>query len=744
MYGSDYLLGLSTFAPAEFAARDRCWADGDVDGFHRRNDVLQWLGTTAFRPPVPAYRHDAALFFQLRGWAESDATPEGAPRRAAWERDLLAEHPRRARGGRLVVRRRDFPQVKNLKTRRRLPRPPRRRSASRSRSTTRPTSTRSAAPIEVAGRRCANRFAILPMEGWDGTDDGRPTDLVRRRWQRFGTSGAGLVWGGEAFAVRPDGRANPHQLCLGPSSADDLAELRGLLDPTQVTGLQLTHSGRWSVEPRPARARSAARRTARRSRAHRRRARRPRRRLRRRRPPRARPPASTSSTSRRATATSSTSCSPDDGELAERADHDAHDHRAGPRRGHPGRRAAVDLRPAAPPPRARRRRRAGGRRSRGASTTPLALDRPARHRPALRHRRQPLLLPARAAAGVDFPPSDGYAPPEDPLVGVARLLDARRRASPPPARTSRSSPPGFSYLQEWLPHVASAVVARRRRRARRHRPHGPQLPRPPRRRARRPRRSTGGACAAPSATAPPRRATASCPAAIPLDPMYKEHPDRPLLVQAKKRARALSRSGRRRRRARHRADARVVVAADEGPLRRRRRAPTPTRPAPTDAAERTGAAIVTFDEAIARDDVDIVDLCTPPSLHLEQITAALAAGKHVVCEKPLVASLRDCRRARRGRGGQRRTAHADLPVPVRQRPPEGEGPRRPRRRRPGLHVVGRGRVAAAGRLLRGAVARAVGDRARWRAAQPGRPRPRHAHLHRRPADARCSPGSPPA
>jgi dihydrodipicolinate synthase/N-acetylneuraminate lyase len=91
MYGSDYLLGLSTFAPAEFAARDRAWAAGDVDRFHELNDVLQWLGTTAFRPPVPAYRHDAALFFQLRGWAESDATPEGAPRRAAWEHELLAD-----------------------------------------------------------------------------------------------------------------------------------------------------------------------------------------------------------------------------------------------------------------------------------------------------------------------------------------------------------------------------------------------------------------------------------------------------------------------------------------------------------------------------------------------------------------------------------------------------------------------------------------------------------------------------
>jgi dihydrodipicolinate synthase/N-acetylneuraminate lyase len=91
MYGSDYLLGLSTFAPAEFAERDRCWAAGDVDGFHRLNDLLQWLGTTAFRAPVPAYRHDAAAFFHLRGWASSDATPDGAPRRDAWETDLLRD-----------------------------------------------------------------------------------------------------------------------------------------------------------------------------------------------------------------------------------------------------------------------------------------------------------------------------------------------------------------------------------------------------------------------------------------------------------------------------------------------------------------------------------------------------------------------------------------------------------------------------------------------------------------------------
>ena len=63
-----------------------------------------------------------------------------------------------------------------------------------------------------------------------------------------------------------------------------------------------------------------------------------------------------------------------------------------------------------------------------------------------------------------------------------------------------------------------------------------------------------------------------------------------------------------------------------------------------DAAQRTGAEVCTFEQILGREDVDIVDLCTPPSLHLDQIVAALAAGKHAVCEKPLVASLRDCDR----------------------------------------------------------------------------------------------------
>lgn len=115
-----------------------------------------------------------------------------------------------------------------------------------------------ARPLEAtdgsAGRlEIPNRFAVLPMEGWDATGDGLPSDLVRRRWRRFGSSGAGLVWGGEAVAVRHDGRANPHQLVIDERTAASVGELRELLvaaaDEVGVrplVGLQLTHSGRWS------------------------------------------------------------------------------------------------------------------------------------------------------------------------------------------------------------------------------------------------------------------------------------------------------------------------------------------------------------------------------------------------------------------------------------------------------------------------------------------------------------------
>jgi len=90
MYGSDYLLGLSTFAPEAFAARDRMWATSDP-GFHELNDLLQYLGHFTFRAPVPGYRHDAAMFFELRGWASSSNTPSAAPQRPESDRAVLAD-----------------------------------------------------------------------------------------------------------------------------------------------------------------------------------------------------------------------------------------------------------------------------------------------------------------------------------------------------------------------------------------------------------------------------------------------------------------------------------------------------------------------------------------------------------------------------------------------------------------------------------------------------------------------------
>ena len=90
MYGSDYLLGLSTFAPDKFAERDRLWEAGDPS-FYELNDALQYLGFLAFRSPVPAYKHSAAQFLKLRGWIDCDATHPDCPTRPASDRDLLRE-----------------------------------------------------------------------------------------------------------------------------------------------------------------------------------------------------------------------------------------------------------------------------------------------------------------------------------------------------------------------------------------------------------------------------------------------------------------------------------------------------------------------------------------------------------------------------------------------------------------------------------------------------------------------------
>lgn len=98
MYGSDYLLGLSTMAPDLFARRDALWAAGDP-AFFELNDLLQYLGQFAFRAPVPAYKHNAAMFLKLRGWATCDATYPDSPTRPHSDREILREIVERMKAG---------------------------------------------------------------------------------------------------------------------------------------------------------------------------------------------------------------------------------------------------------------------------------------------------------------------------------------------------------------------------------------------------------------------------------------------------------------------------------------------------------------------------------------------------------------------------------------------------------------------------------------------------------------------
>lgn len=110
-------------------------------------------------------------------------------------------------------------------------------------------------PVAIGTRRAGNRLAVQPMEGCDGTVDGRPDELTYRRYHRFGSGGAKIIWG-EATAVVEEGRMNPRQLWLNDRTAGDIenmlvgcrrahCEAFGS-DADLVIGLQLTHSGRFS------------------------------------------------------------------------------------------------------------------------------------------------------------------------------------------------------------------------------------------------------------------------------------------------------------------------------------------------------------------------------------------------------------------------------------------------------------------------------------------------------------------
>ena len=113
-----------------------------------------------------------------------------------------------------------------------------------------------AAPLDAGKLQAGNRWVIHPMEGWDGTADGNPSELTVRRWRNFGESGAKLIWGGEAVAVQAAGRANPNQLVSAEHTREGIGRLRQTLLEAHkarfgstsdlVVGLQLTHSGRFS------------------------------------------------------------------------------------------------------------------------------------------------------------------------------------------------------------------------------------------------------------------------------------------------------------------------------------------------------------------------------------------------------------------------------------------------------------------------------------------------------------------
>ncbi len=90
MYGSDYLLGLSTFAPDYFALRDRYWLEEDPR-FFELNDILQYLGCFAFRAPVPAYKHSAAQFLKLRQFLQTDQTHPLSPTRPESDYPILQD-----------------------------------------------------------------------------------------------------------------------------------------------------------------------------------------------------------------------------------------------------------------------------------------------------------------------------------------------------------------------------------------------------------------------------------------------------------------------------------------------------------------------------------------------------------------------------------------------------------------------------------------------------------------------------
>lgn len=107
--------------------------------------------------------------------------------------------------------------------------------------------------VKIGDTVVANRIAIQPMEGCDGTPTGEPDELTLRRYDRFAGSGAGLVWA-EAVAIVEEGRANPRQLYIREDNIDAFKRMNDRIREISMKEngfapiiiMQATHSGRYS------------------------------------------------------------------------------------------------------------------------------------------------------------------------------------------------------------------------------------------------------------------------------------------------------------------------------------------------------------------------------------------------------------------------------------------------------------------------------------------------------------------
>lgn len=117
--------------------------------------------------------------------------------------------------------------------------------------------------IPMGDKDIPNSLGIHPMEGCDGTAEGKPDELTYRRYERFARGGAGLLWF-EATAVVKEGRANPRQIYICQENKEEFKKLLNQSlaaakdefgdDHRPFTVVQLTHSGRYSRptgEPEP-------------------------------------------------------------------------------------------------------------------------------------------------------------------------------------------------------------------------------------------------------------------------------------------------------------------------------------------------------------------------------------------------------------------------------------------------------------------------------------------------------------